>query len=122
MSCVIPFPLRCQVAEPGSARRAAPSRRDVSGLAAKLQRIERSSGGADETKVEELIDTELAVLEALADTQARDQAEVGLKLATLLRRVEAEDAGFLPEGEMALLRSALRDLRRLGRQKVAAQA
>ena len=45
--------------------------------------------------------------------------EVALKLAALLRRSEAEDDGFLPEGEMALLRSALRDLRRLGRQKVA---
>ncbi|MDN3564313.1 hypothetical protein QWZ14_08025 [Paeniroseomonas aquatica] len=121
MSCVIPFPTRSQAAEPSPVRRPSSTRTDVAGLAARLQRIERCSG-ADEAKVDQLVDAELAVLDALAQAPARDQAEVALKLAALLRRSEAEDDGFLPEGEMALLRSALRDLRRLGRQKVLAQA
>ena len=59
---------------------------------------------------------------ALATTQSTHLGEVALKLAALLRRAEADGEGLLPDGEMALLRGALRDLRRLGRPPVAVQA
>ena len=121
MSCVIPFPLRHQPVEAVVPGRATGSQADVPSLAARLQRLERIDA-ADEGKLEEIVDAEMAVLEALAATKARDFAEVAVKLATLLRRVEARGEDGLPEGEMALLRGAVRDLRRLGRRQVAAQA
>lgn len=126
MSCVIPFPIRRPAAEqvpPGRAHGPghAAKRADVASLAARLQRLERSAS-VDEAKMEELVDAELAVLDALGTTQSSHLGEVALKLASLLRRAEADDEGLLPEGEMTLLRGALRDLRRLGRQQVAVQA
>lgn len=126
MSCVIPFPIRrpaTDLAPPGRATgpRQAAKRADVASLAARLTRIERSDS-VDEAKMEELMDAELAVLDALATTQSTHLGEVALKLAALLRRAEADGEGLLPDGEMALLRGALRDLRRLGRPPVAVQA
>lgn len=127
MSCVIPFPPRRQAAEPAPPGRtaephqAASRRADVPSLAARLQRLERCDN-TDEAKMEALIEAELAALEALATTQARHLGEVALKLAALLRRAEGDIEGLLPEGELTLLRGALRDLRRLGRQQVAVQA
>lgn len=126
MSCVIPFPIRRPATElaPESrimGARQTVKRADVASLAARLTRIERSDS-TDEAKMEELVDAELAVLDALAATPSSHFGEVALKLAALLRRAEAEGEGLLPDGEMALLRGALRDLRRLGRQQVAVQA
>ena len=126
MSCVIPFPIRrpaTELAPPGRAAglRPAAKRADVAGLAARLSRLERCDS-ADEAKMEELMDAEIAVLDALAATPSSHIGEVALKLAALLRRTEADGEGLLPDGEMALLRGALRDLRRLGRPPVAVQA
>ncbi|SDC15468.1 hypothetical protein [Belnapia rosea] len=112
MSEIIVFPL---------ARPAARSTEDVVKLADRLHKIERSESG-DEAIMDLLVDAELAALDALAAAPAGTHADVTLKLATLLRRVEAEGEGLLPDGEMALLRGALRDMRRLARRLEAARA
>ncbi len=116
MSEIIVFPLARPPA-PGTPRHG----EEVATLADRLGKIERSES-ADEAIMELLVDAELAALDALAAATARSHADVTLKLAALLRRVEAEDDGLLPEGEVALLRSALRDMRRLARRPVAARA
>jgi hypothetical protein len=116
MSCVIPFPTPRPTVD---ATLSGPA--DVPRLAARLQRLERATS-SDEGLQERLVDSELATLDALAAARARDHAEVALKLAVLLRRVEATGDDSLSQGELALLRGALRDLRRLGRGAVAAQA
>lgn len=116
MSCIIPFPLPRPSIEPAPPEPAAVPR-----LAARLQRLERATG-SDEALMDRLVDSELATLEALAAARARDHAEVALKLAALVRRAEAAPDSTLADGDLALLRSALRDLRRLGRSPVAAQA
>jgi hypothetical protein len=110
MSRIIAFPLAR-----ATARRAA----DVTTLAIRLDRIERTETG-DEALMALVADAEAVALDALAGAPARDQAEVTVKLATLLRRVEADDDGFGSAGEIALLRSALRDMRRLARNKAVA--
>lgn len=115
MSEIIVFPL---ARPPGSG--AAQGSEEVATLADRLSKIERSESG-DETIMELLVDAEIAALGALASAQARSHADVTLKLAALLRRVEA-DGALLPDGEAALLRSALRDMRRLARRPVAAMA
>ena len=53
-----------------------------------------------------VVEAETTALAALAAAPARHYGDATVKLATLLRRVEADDEGFLPAGEMALLRSA----------------
>jgi hypothetical protein len=116
MSEIIVFPLARPPA-PGTPRHG----EEVATLADRLGKIERSES-ADEAIMELLVDAELAALDALAAATARSHADVTLKLAALLRRVEADDDGRLPEGEVALLRSALRDMRRLARRPVAARA
>jgi hypothetical protein len=116
MSEIIVFPLARPPA-PGTPRNG----EEVVTLADRLSKIERSESG-DEAIMELLVDAELAALDALAVAPARSHADVTLKLATLLRRVEAEEEGLMPEGEIALLRSALRDMRRLARRPVAARA
>jgi hypothetical protein len=116
MSEIIVFPLARPPA-PGMPRHG----EEVATLADRLGKIERSES-ADESIMELLVDAELAALAALAAAPARCHADVTLKLATLLRRVEADEEGLMPEGETALLRSALRDLRRLARRPVAARA
>jgi predicted nuclease with RNAse H fold len=120
MSEIIVFPLARPVAH-GAAQGASRSGEAVATLADRLSKIERSESG-DETIMELLADAELAALDALAAAQARSHADVTLKLAALLRRVEADDETLLPAGEVALLRSALRDMRRLSRRPVAARA
>jgi predicted nuclease with RNAse H fold len=116
MSEIIVFPLARLPAQ------AAPrARAEVAALADRLHKIERSESD-DESMMELLVDAELVALDALAAAPARSHAEVTLKLATLLRRVEAEEDGMMPAGEVALLRSALRDMRRLARRPVAALA
>ncbi len=128
MSEIIVFPLARPAARRGTqggaqgGLHAAPHGNDaVASLADRLSKIERSESG-DEAIMELLVDAELAALDALAAAQARSHADVTLKLAALLRRVEADEEGLMPAGEVALLRSALRDLRRLGRRPVAARA
>lgn len=124
MSEIIVFPLARPAARRGTqgAAHGAPHGTDaVAALADRLNKIERSESG-DEAIMELLVDAELAALDALAAAQARSHADVTLKLAALLRRVEADDEGLMPAGEVALLRSALRDLRRLSRRPVAARA
>jgi hypothetical protein len=116
MSEIIVFPLARPPA-PGTPRHG----EEVATLADRLGKIERSES-AEEAIMELLVDAELAALDALAAATARSHADVTLKLAALLRRVEADDDGLLPEGEVALLRSALRDMRRLARRPVAARA
>jgi hypothetical protein len=125
MSEIIVFPIARPAKERVANQRAAigtpRSGEAVATLADRLSKIERSESG-DEAIMELLIDAELAALDALAAAQARSHADVTLKLAALLRRVEADDEGLMPEGEVALLRSALRDMRRLSRRPVAARA
>lgn len=113
MSRIIAFPLASPAGRAATA--------DVATLAARLQRIEQSESG-DEAIMDLVVEAETTALAALAAAPARHYGDATVKLATLLRRVEADDEGFLPAGEMALLRSALRDLHRLGRSVVAAQA
>jgi hypothetical protein len=125
MSEIIVFPLARPAAQ-GAAQGATQggtsrSSEAVATLADRLSNIERSESG-DEAIMELLVDAELAALDALAAAQARSHADVTLKLAALLRRVEADDETLLPAGEVALLRSALRDMRRLSRRPVAARA
>jgi hypothetical protein len=115
MSCIIPFPV---IRQPVDLASSVPG--DVPRLAARLQRIERCES-SDEALMETVVDAELAALDALAATQARDDGEVAMKLTALLRRVEANDDAGLASGELALLRGALRDLRRLGRSRLVAQ-
>jgi hypothetical protein len=128
MSEIIVFPLArpagrkaAQGSVHGSVHGAPRGNEAVATLADRLSKIERSESG-DEAIMELLVDAEMAALDALAAAQSRSHADVTLKLAALLRRVEAEDEGMMPAGEMALLRSALRDLRRLSRRPVAVGA
>ncbi|MBL6456627.1 hypothetical protein JMJ55_14930 [Belnapia sp. T6] len=112
MSQIIVFPLARPAPRSGGA--------DVATLADRLHKIERSESD-DEAIMDLVVDAELTALDALAAAPAASQSDVTLKLAALLRRLEAED-GMVPDGEMALLRSALRDMRRLARRPVAARA
>jgi hypothetical protein len=112
MSRIIAFPL---------ARQTGGVQAEVTTLAARLHRIEQSESD-DEAIMGLVVDAESAALDALAAAPALSYDDAAVKLATLLRRVERDDDGFLPAGEVALLRSALGDLRRLGRSICAAQA
>jgi hypothetical protein len=110
MPQIIAFPL---------ARAAGRAATDVTALAIRLDRIERTES-RDEALMALVADAEAVALDALAAAPARDYAEATLKLSTLLRRVEADDEGFGSAGEVALLRSAVRDLRRHRRDAAAA--
>jgi hypothetical protein len=69
-----------------------------------------------------VIDAEEAVLAALAAAPAHSYADATVKLATVVRRIGVDNEGFLADGDLALLRSTLCDLRRLEQTTVAAQA
>jgi len=84
-----------------------PAERGVPALCARLRRLEEATS-PDGATMDVLAGAERRVLGALAGTPA----EVAGKLAVLARRAEAAD-GLLCEAGLALLRSALGDLRRL---------
>jgi hypothetical protein len=112
MSRIIAFP---------QARLDARQPADIPALAAQLAEIERS-GSPNEAIIDLVIDAEEAVLAALAAAPAHSYADATAKLATVVRRIGVDNEGFLADGDLALLRSALCDLRRLEQTTVAAQA
>jgi hypothetical protein len=94
---------------------------DIPALAARLAGIERR-GSQNEAIMDLVIDAEDAALAALAAAPAHSYADATVKLATVVRRIGEDNEGFLASGDLALLRSALCDLRRLEQTVVAAQA
>jgi hypothetical protein len=88
-----------------------PAERGVPALCARLHRLEEATS-PDEATMDVLAGAERRVLGALAGTRAGTPAEVAGKLAVLARRAEAAD-GLPCDAGLALLRSALGDLRRL---------
>jgi hypothetical protein len=112
MSRIIAFPhARLDACQPA----------DIPALATRLAGIERS-GSRDEAIMDLVVDTEEATLAALAAAPAHSYADATVKLATVVRRIGVDSEGFLADGDLALLRSALCDLRRLEQTVVAAQA
>jgi hypothetical protein len=112
MSSIIAFPhARLDARQPA----------DISALATRLVAIERS-GSQNEEIMDLVIDAEEATLAALAAAPAHSYADATVKLATVVRRIGADSEAFLAEGDLTLLRSALRDLRRLEQTVIAAQA
>jgi hypothetical protein len=85
---------------------------EVAELAERLRRLELTES-SDETIMALVVDAEQAALRALAAAPARSPADAAVKLATVLRRVEGDDAPALGAAEVSLLRATLGDLRRL---------
>lgn len=109
MSQVIPFrPVQSAV-----------SQSDVAALAARLLQVETAET-PDEDLLDLLLEAETKALGALARARAGSLAEVVLKLATVVRRLDDERDGPLCDGEIGLLRSTLTDLQRLAATPAAA--
>lgn len=108
MSQVIPF----------RTAHAAPSA-DIADLTTRLIQVETAET-TDEHLLDLLVEAEARAITALADAQAGTLAEAVLKLATVVRRAGDERDEPLSVGELALLRSTLRDLLRLSSAPAAA--
>lgn len=85
-----------------------PTEQSVVALAAQLGRVEGAES-PDEATMDAITEAEQRLLVALAAVRSITLAEVGQKLAAVIRRAGAAE-GFLSEAELALLQSTLRDL------------
>jgi hypothetical protein len=90
-----------------------PAEHGVTALCAQLRRVEGAES-PDEATMDAIADAERRLLAALAGARSDTLAEVAQKLAALARRADAAD-GFLCGAGLALLHSALGDLRHFDR-------
>ena len=104
--------------------RPARARRPHSDIASLSLRLLQSEGAEspDEDMMDLLLEAETAALGALARARANTVAEAALKLAAAVRRADVQGGEFLTDGDLALLRSVLHDLQRLGTATVPLKA
>jgi hypothetical protein len=86
------------------------AKQGVIALCARLRHIEAAES-PDEAMMDTIAEAEQDVLVALVGTRSNTLAEAERKFATITDRADAAD-GVLSDLEMAVLRSALNDLRR----------
>lgn len=89
----------------------APRIEGIDALCAQLCRVE-GAFSPDQATMDAITEAERRILTALGNAQSGTIAEVSQKIAAVQRRAMAAD-GFLSEGELELLDSALADLRRI---------
>jgi hypothetical protein len=94
-----------------------PSAERVDALAVQLIRLELASS-PDGPTMDAIREAELRFVAALAKAESHDLAEIAQKVTAVARRAAAAD-GFLDEGELDLLRSALADMTRVETTAVA---
>jgi hypothetical protein len=85
---------------------------DIAALSARLIQVETAET-TDEDLLDLLLEAETRAIVALAKAPAGSLPEALLKLATVVRRVGDERDEPLSAAELELLRSTLRDLKRL---------
>jgi hypothetical protein len=94
------------------------SEQGVATLCSRLRHIETAES-PDEGTMEAIADAEQSLVLALAEARSDTLAEIRQKVAVVADRAAAGD-GFLSEGELAVLLSAVTDLRRLDPSTAAA--